>query len=203
MSTSYTDLDEQFVSLDPSYGYSAGFDIGGNRSLGDYWNWDISYAYSWTRYHSEDAGWVEPNTEVRHALKSSAIHNRGGFIASFNLLVYSGIPFTPEIVVDEGAGPVVIQGDYNSAINYVPQYEFTTNLSYKWSFKHFNLSIFYNSSNWINGLNFIMTGLNPDLETQIGASSADFDSRNYDFSYTDTDFYLSLLMSEIGVSFSY
>lgn len=203
MSTSYTDLDEQFVSLDPSYGYSTGFDIGWKTSPGDYWDWSISYAYSWTRYHSTDEGCVAPNTEVRHALKSSAIHNKGGFLASFNLLVYSGIPFTPELVVDMGDGPVVIQGDYNSAINYVPQYEFTTNLSYKWSFKHFNMSLFYNSSNWIDGLNFIMTGLDPDLEDQIGASTEDFSSRNYDFSYTDTDFYLSLLMSEIGVSFSY
>ncbi len=203
LSTSYTDLDEQFISLDPSYGYSLGFDIGWDTSLGDYWDWDISYAYSWTRYHTDAMEWVAPNSEVRHALKSSAFYNSGGFHASFNLLLYSGIPFTPELVVDEGAGPVVTQGKYNSAIDYVPQYEFTTNLSYKWSFKHFDLSLYFNSSNWIEGLNFIMTGLDSDLEGQIGTNSSDFNSRNYDFSYTDTDFYLSLLLSEIGITFSY
>ncbi|MCK5673243.1 MAG: TonB-dependent receptor [Spirochaetales bacterium] len=203
MSTSYTDLDDQFISLDPSYGYSSGFDFGWNFSPGDYWNFDISYAFAWTRYYSETGGWVAPNTEVRHALKSSALLNTGNFTAGFNLLAYSGIPFTPEIVVDKGAGPVVIQGEYNSAIDYVPVYEFTTNFSYQWSFKHFKMSLFLNSSNWINGLNFIMTGLDSDLEDKIGSSSEDFDSRNYDFSYTDTDFYLSLLMSEIGLSFSY
>ena len=202
-STSYTDFNGNFISLDPAYGYSSGFDIAWNYSPSDYWIFDISYAFAWTRYYSEAEGWIAPNTEVRHALKSSALLTKGNFNAGFNLLAYSGIPFTPEFVGDKGSGPVLIQGDYNSAIDYMPVYEFTTNLSYKWSFKHFNMSLFFNSSNLINGLNFIMAGLDPDLEDTIGSSSEDFNSRDYDFSYTDTDFYISLLMSEIGLSFSY
>jgi hypothetical protein len=204
MSTSYTDLDDNFVSLDPSSGYSIGFDLGWSTSINEYMDWDISYAYSLTRYKTELLGWIPPNTEVSHALKSSALIRIGGFSGGLNFLTYSGIPFTPEIVdsisVDE---PIIISGDYNSATDYVPLYEFTTNLLYKWDLKNLDLSIFINSSNWIESLNFVMSGLNADSETVIGATTADFKSREYSFSYTFTDFLISLLMSEIGLSLSY
>ena len=203
MSTSYTDLDDDFVSLDPQYGYSTGVDLTWNTKLNKYWDWDISYAYSLTRYFTESLGWVAPNTEVSHALKSSAMINYGGFTGGLNFLLYSGIPFTPEVVEDNGSGPEVIQGVYNTAVDYIPVYEFTTNLSYKWQFKKVNFSIFLNSSNWISGLNFIMSGLKDELVNKNGSTTSNFNSRNYDFPYSEVDLYLSLLMSEFGINFSY
>jgi len=203
MSTSYTDLDDTFVSLDPQYGYSTGVDLAWNTKLNKYWDWDISYAYSLTRYYTKSLGWVAPNTEVSHALKSSAMINYGGFSGGLNFLAYSGIPFTPEVVENDGTGPEVIPGVYNAAVDYVPLYEFTTNLAYKWEFNKLNFSIFLNSSNWISGLNFIMSGLKDELITKSGSTTSNFASRNYDFSYSEVDLYLSLLMSEFGITFSY
>jgi len=203
MSTSYTDLDDTFVSLNPAYGYSTGVDIGWTSSIGDNFDWDISYAFSWTRYYTDELGWVVPNTEVQHAVKGSGLFKAGGFRAGFNLFIYSGLPFTPQVVEDDGSGAAALQGEYNSAIEYVPSYELSTNISYEWDFETFKLSVFFNSSNLVDGLNIINSGLKESLETTIGSTTADFDSRNYEFSYTLTEFLITLLTSEIGLSFSF
>ena len=82
-------------------------------------------------------------------------------------------------------------------------YEFTSNISYKWELKKYDFSIFQNSSNWLNSLNFTMTGLNSTAENIIESITQNFSSRNYSFSYTYIDLLISLLMSEIGLSLSY
>jgi len=202
MSTSYTDLDDEFVSLNPAYGYSTGIDIGWGTKKNEFLNWDLSYAFAWTRYFTDDLGWVAPNTEVQHAIKGSGLFEIGGFKTGFSLFVYSGMPFTPLIVSDDGTGPALAQGEYNSAIEWVPSYELTANFSYGWEFKLFNMTVFLNSSNLVDGLNISMDGLKEDLKTLVGATTADFSSREYSFSYTLNNFLMTLLTSEIGLSFS-
>jgi hypothetical protein len=203
MSTSYTDLDDTFVSLDPAYGYSTGIDIGWSSSIGEVFEWDISYAFSWTRYYTDDLGWVVPNTEVQHALKGSGLFKAGGFRAGLNLFIYSGLPFTPQVVEDDGIGATVVQGEYNTATEYVPSYELKTNISYEWEFETFSLSVFLNSSNLVDGLNIINSGLKESLETTEDSTTVDFGSRNYEFSYTLTEFLITLLTSDIGFTFSF
>ncbi|MBI9105250.1 MAG: carboxypeptidase-like regulatory domain-containing protein [Spirochaetales bacterium] len=203
MSTSYTDLDDTFVSLDPAYGYSTGIDFGWSSSIGENFNWDLSYGFSMTRYYTEELGWVVPNTEVQHALKGSGLFKAGGFKAGLSLFVYSGLPFTPQVVEEDLLGAAVRQGDYNSAIEYIPSYELSTNISYEWDFETFKLAVFFNSSNLVDGLNIINSGLRDELETVIGSTTADFSSRNYEFSYTIEEFLITMLTSEIGLSFSF
>ncbi|MBI9103044.1 MAG: TonB-dependent receptor [Spirochaetales bacterium] len=202
MSTSYTDLDDSFVSLNPSRGYSTGFDLKWSREWGEYWALDISYGFSNTRYDTDELGWTSPNTEVRHALKSSALFDKEGWHCGLNFLLYSGIPFTPDVVQDGDSGNEVVQGEYNSAVEYIPVYELTANFSYQWSFEKFDLSLFINSSDLIDGLNIVNNGLKPELSDTPGASTASFTSRDYEFSYTWTDLLMSVLTSEIGLSFS-
>ena len=161
MSVSYTDLDQKFVSLDPEEGYSTGVDIGWSTAVGKNFDWDISYAFSMTRYNTESLGWISPNTEVQHAIKSGGLFTAGGFSAGLNLFIYCGSPFTPAVVEDSPAGPVQTLGEYNSAFDYMPSYEFTTNLKYEWTFEKFSMSIFWNSSNLIDGLNVSMNGFKP------------------------------------------
>ncbi|HAK46371.1 MAG TPA: hypothetical protein DCO79_10705 [Spirochaeta sp.] len=203
MSTSYTDLDDTFVSLDPDYGYSTGIDIGWGTKNREFFNWDISYAFAWTRYFTDELGWLIPNTVVQHALKSSGLFESGGFKTGFNLFIYSGMPFTPQVVEDDGTGPAVVQGEYNSAFEWVPSYELTANVSYQWEFKRFDMSLFINSSNLVDGLNISMNGLKEELETVVGSTTEDYSSRDYNFSYTLNHFLMTLLTSEIGMSFSF
>src|SRR4030042_947243 len=106
---------------------------------------DMSYALSWTRYHTDEWRWTPPNSEVRHALKVGLLYDGEHFRLGQNLLVYSGVPFTPEEVVEGDLGTaVIVQGDYNSAMDYVPRFDVRTNLSYTWNLKRFSLSVFLN-----------------------------------------------------------
>ena len=203
VNTSYTDLDDTFVSLNPSKGYSTGFDIGWGTKNREKFNWDLSYALSWTRYYTDTLDWIAPNTEVRHALKGSGLYENGGFKTGLSLFVYSGIPFTPQVVEVFGSETRLVQGEYNSAIEWIPTYELTTNISYKWELKSFSLTLFLNSSNLVDGLNISTNGLKEELKTTAGATTADFNSRSYSFSYNINNFLMTLLTSEIGLSFNY
>ena len=203
MNTSYADLDSTFISLDPAYGYSTGIDISWGAAIGDVFEWDLIYAFSWTRYMTAELGWISPNTEVQHALKGSGLFSSGGFTAGLSIFVYCGQPFTPLVVEKNLAEEIIIvQGEYNSAYNYVPSYELTLNLKYVWDFENFDMSLFFNSSNLLAGLNINMYGLKESVQTTVGASTADFSSRDYIFDYSIFDFLSTLLTCEIGMSFS-
>ncbi len=203
MSTSYTDLEDTFISLEPSEGYSTGIDIKWSSKYGEHFKYDIGYAFSRTRYLTKESGWIVPGTEVQHALKGSATYKKEGFKAGLKLLIYCGQPFTPEIVQDSIPEPVTVLGDYNSAYNYVPSYELTANLSWEDHSDKFDTKLFFNSSNLVDGLNFSMSGLKEELKSTVGATSADFNSRDYNFDYTLTDLLIMLLTCEIGFSISF
>ena len=121
-----------------------------------------------------------------------------------NLLVYSGIPFTPDVVIkDELDGVSIGTGDYNSAMNYVPIVDVKTNVSYRWDFPRFDMSIFLNSANWLDFANGTFLGIHSDKRDVVGTSSADFSNREYDYSYDWTNLLINALLSDLGLSFSF
>ena len=203
LNTAYTDLDSTFISLEPSRGYSTGIDIKWSDKPAVFIKYDLSYAFSLTRYYTEEFGWIAPNNEVQHSLKAGATYEKDGFSAGLNFLLYSGQPFTPEIVEINGNETTVVSGDYNSAYNYIPKYELSVNLKWEEQFDNFSFIIFFNSSNLIDGLNFTMFGLKESVTNTEGASSADFSSREYIYDYTVTDLLITLLMCELGFSISF
>ena len=202
--TSGNGSDGGYISYDPSKGYSTGIDIGWKGELSDSWDLSLSYAFSHTRYHTQEWGWVAPNSEVMHALKSGLLCSNGRFKVGQNLLIYSGIPFTPEIVARDPLGEIVfVQEDYNSAIDYVPRFDVRTNISYSWYFNRFDLSAFYNSSNWLDIANGAFQGIKPEKQEVIGTSSATFANREYVYSLDWTDILINFLLADFGVSFSF
>ena len=202
INTSGSDLDGAFISYDPAKGYSTGIDINWKSNLAKGLDLSVSYAFAWTRYLTDEWGWVAPNSEVGHALKAGLLYKSGGLKVGQNLLVYSGIPFTPEIVTENELGTVIVNGDYNSAIEYFPYFDVKTNITYTWEFKRFDLSLFFNSSNWLSVANGSMNGIKPELIETVGATSANFSDREYNYSTELADFLIILLLSEIGLSFS-
>jgi carboxypeptidase-like protein len=204
VSTSGSDPDGAFISYDPTDGYSTGIDLNWEATLSERWELDLSYAFSWTRYLTEEWGWVAPNSEVRNAVKSGLLYRGDRLRVGQNLLVYSGTPFTPEVVTQDELGVIGIsQGDYNSAMDYVPKIDIRTNLSYDWDFDRFDMSFFYNSSNWLDAANGSLIGIDPDLQDVPGTSSATFGNREYAYSFDWTDFLVNLLLSDFGLSFSF
>ncbi len=202
VSTSGTDIGGGFISYDPQKGYSTGIDISWKARLSERFDLSLSYAFAWTRYLTEEWGWVAPNTEVRHALKSGLLFKSGGLKLGQNLLVYSGIPFTPDEVTKNDMDEVEItRGDYNSAIDYVPYFDIRTNVTYTWNFKRFDLALFFNSSNWLSVANATLQGIDPNKQDIVGTTSAKYADREYYYS-TDIlrDLLISLLLSELGFS---
>ncbi|MBT3274115.1 MAG: hypothetical protein HN368_13240, partial [Spirochaetales bacterium] len=203
ISTTGSDADGSFISHDPSKGYSAGIDFNWKAELNEKWNLSVSYAYSRTRYLTEEWSWVPPNSEVSHALKSGLLFKSGGFKLGQNLLVYSGIPFTPDIVSEDGLGGYELtQGDYNSAIDYVPTFDVRTNITYSWDFERFDMDFFFNSTNWLAPANGSFAGIDPAKQEIPGTSSAEFANREYLYSLDWTDLLINLLLSNFGLSFS-
>ena len=203
INTSGADAEGAFISYDPRKGYSVGIDINWKAQLTERLDLSLSYAFARTRYFTEEWDWVAPNTEVTHALKSGLLFKIGGLKIGQNLLVYSGTPFTPDVVGEDDFGEIVIvQGDYNSAIDYVPYFDVKTNISYAWSFRRFDMTLFFNSSNWLSVVNGRLLGIDPAMQEIPGATSADFGDREYDYSIELTDFLIILVLSEIGLSFS-
>ena len=204
ISTSGSDMDGAFISYDPSKGYSFGVDVGWKAQLSEMWDLSVSYAFSWTRYLTEEWGWVSPNTEVSHALKSGLLFKYKGLKIGQNLLIYSGVPFTPDVVVENDIGELVVEpGDYNSAFEYVPQFDVKTNFIYTWDFKRFDMSLFLNSSNWLAMFNAVLLGLEPGQEETLGATSANYADREYYFAIEWTDILVNAILSEIGMSFAF
>ncbi len=199
MNTSYSDTDSQLVALDPEYGYSTGIDLTWKNNAGEFFDWSLSYAFSWTRYMTEEYGWVIPNTEVQNALKGSGSYKNGKFRLNLNLFIYSGQPFTPQIVEESGLGTTISYGDYNTAYNYVPTYELTANMS----FGDDDLNFFFKTANLIDGLNYAGMELKESLQESPGSTTADFASRNYTYEYTWTDLLITLLTCELGLSISF
>ena len=203
INTSGSDIEGSFISYDPYVGYSTGIDFNWKSNLTKGLDLSVRYAFASTRYFTVEWGWVAPNTEVSHALKVSLLFKTGGLKVGQNLLVYSGIPFTPEIVEEDEFGEsVIVNGDYNSAIDYLPYFDVKTNISYTWNFELFDFSLFLNSSNWLSTVNGSIVGIKAGLQETVGSTSANFSDRKYNYSDDPTDFLINLLFSEIGLSFS-
>ena len=119
-----------------------------------------------------------------------------------NLLIYSGIPFTPEIVSTDPLGDaVIVQEDYNSAIDYVPRFDIKTNVSYSWHFDQFEMSFFYNSSNWLDIANGALQGIKPEKQDVVGTSSSAFADREYVYNFDWMNILINFLLADFGISF--
>ena len=149
-------------------------------------------------------GWVAPNTAVGHAVKSGLLYQNKGLKIGQNLLAYSGTPFTPEVVETDALGAtVIVPGDYNSATDYVPRFDVRTNVSYQWDYDTFDMSLFLNSSNWLGPINAVTLGIDPEKQDVVGTSSAAFGNRDYEYAFDWTNVLVNLLLSNIGMSFSF
>ncbi len=199
MNTSYSDVDNTLIALEPDRGYSTGIDLSWKSKLNSNFDLSLTYAFAWTRYLTDDYGWIPPNTEVQNALKGGMVYKKGKFRLGMNLFVYSGQPFTPVVIKDSLFGIIETSGDYNSVYNYLPTYELNANLSYGDE----SLSFFFKTGNLIDGLNFSGFGLKETLQETPGATTANFSSRNYTYDYTWTDLLVTLIMCELGFSISF
>jgi hypothetical protein len=199
------DLIALMEMLDPDMGFStgAGFTWGlhaGNTRL------EVSYIPSLTMYHRrEETGdpWFYPNTDVRHTVKAGCSYtfdNKDLLSTSLNLFMDK--PFTPEVVTDPVSGTLQKEG-FNSARDLVPRFA----LGIKWESdsKFFDLPgrYYIDCRNLFAVLNPELIGMKAESRSVPGASTMDFDNREYRFFRTDLMDTLMNMELRIGGTYSF
>ncbi|NOY07448.1 MAG: hypothetical protein GXP33_01210, partial [Spirochaetes bacterium] len=191
------------VFPDTDKAFSTGIDFSWKYDPDKIFNQYLVYSLSWTKYFVRDLGWIDANTDVRHTFKGSfSFVPVKRFLISSNLFVFFDRPFTPYKVVDtdsDGVGDSLVPEKVNSARDLIPRYRF--DLQIKWKFKLLggNGNLFLNTANLLSFLNPVLYGIKRDKKTIIGASTRDFENRDYQFQGKPN----SLLQSEIGISITY
>ncbi len=184
-------------------GFSTGIDISWDNNIDTRFKYYFVYSLSWTRYLVKDIGWVDANTDIRHTFKNSFFFRPiKNFLIGSNFLIFFDKPFTPYKVTDsdgDGIGDSLVPEKLNSARDLIPR--FKLDFQIKWDFNLFNGtgSLFMNTANLLAFVNPVLSGIKKDKETTIGASTKDFENRNYQFQGKQNN----LLQTEIGVSIEY